>query len=82
MKQHKVVGLKNTALFIDAQTAGFFHSTISSLVTNCDFVRVPVQLHHSFAIPVHTGSYPHAHPVFVFQTNFRGSEKGGSQHRR
>lgn len=78
MKQHKVVGLKNIVIHIVAQTAGFFYSTVSCLVTSCVIVRAPIQIHHSFAIPIRSGSYLHSHPIF--QINFSRSEKGGTQH--
>lgn len=82
MKQHKVIGLKNVTIHIVAQTAGVFYSTVNWLVTGCEFIRASIQIHHRFVIPIHTGPYVHSHPVSVFQINFSGSQKGGTQHRR
>ncbi len=80
MKQHKVIGLKKATIPIVAQTVRVFYSTVSYLLTGREFVRASIQIHYRFAIPIRTGLYPHSHPVFVFQTNVSGSEKGGTQH--
>lgn len=78
MKQHRVVGLKNVVIDLAAQTAGFFYSTVRCLVTSCVIVRAPIQIHHSFTIPIRSRSYLYSHPIF--QINFSRSEKGGTQH--
>ncbi|GIK67232.1 MAG: hypothetical protein BroJett018_50260 [Chloroflexota bacterium] len=81
MKQHKVVGLKDLANHIVAQTAGVFYSNASYLVTDYAFVRASLQIHHGFTILSRTGPYLRSHPGFVFQINVSGSEKGGAQHK-
>lgn len=79
MKQHKVVELKNAAIHIVDHTAGVFYSTVRCLVTGCEFVRAPIQIHRSFLVPMHRSllGFP---SCFVFQININRSEKGGTQH--